>query len=321
MSESPPPDKAAASGGLIGARTVLACSVVVVLAVAALLLPHGANRSGEGLFLVVDPLGESRGQDAFGPLADWLVSGTGRPVRMQVVTDLVGFSGRDLEEVELILCPDGVATGLSPEQFICLAAARRHPPHNLRTKSVLVHRRGVEIPGDPGRLSPDRCILGDSLSLAGSGVVCRQATRGIDGGAPSSWRRGWVFGPDPYDHAPVLHALRVGCFDFAVVRKVAADRFFSAGLLDPDGWGIEELTGPLPDVVVLAARRLPAPVRVRLGEILVGLGRHADSASRSELEVLRGLSLVGLDGFNLLFDPDFQGVRRRFDSCWPAGGS
>ncbi len=301
--------------------TVLAAAIIVILALAALLVPRSRQRGTEAVFLVVDPLSQVRGESCYGPLTQWLNEVGQQPLRLQCVSALTDANRPLWDEIDLVLCPDGVALALPADQYVALALGRRQAPNNLRPRSVLVYRREAGSQSEPWITAPQRTILGDSLSLAGCGVVCRKGTLVTSGGETASWRQQLTFGPDPYDHAPALHALRLDCFDYAVVRELAVDRFEAAGLLDPEVWGVEELTAPLPDIVVMVARDCPAATRMRLGEALVGLGRHPGDALPLEQAVRQGLAGLGLDGFNLLLEPDFSQIRRRFDRCWPRGGN
>jgi hypothetical protein len=294
---------------------VLVAVAVLVLALAALLLPRATGPRAARLLVVVDPLHRLRGEEVYPPLVEWLESELGRALQLAVVGTPRELAGLDLERVDLVVCPDGVALGLPPDAFASVALGRRLSPYNLRARGVLVRRRSAPPSSRPWLDAPGRTILGDSLTLAGCGVLHRKATargsRAARGGGELS------FGPDPFDHAPALHALRTGCFDYAVVREHTARRFLAADLLDPLEWDVEELTPPLPGIVVLVRRQWPAARKVRLGEVLVGLGRRSDR-SPPEDRVLHGLAALGLDGFNLLLEPDFELVRRQFDPCWPA---
>jgi hypothetical protein len=111
----------------------------------------------------------------------------------------------------------------------------------------------------------------------------------------------------------------LGCFDYALVRDRAAQRFLTAGLLDPQEWGFENLSGPLPDIVVMVSRRWPTASQVHLGELLMGLGRRLDESQQLEQEVLQGLAHLSLDGFNPMLEAEFERTRRRYARCWPHG--
>jgi hypothetical protein len=219
--------------------------------------------------------------------------------------------------VDLVLCPDGAALDLVAKGYAGVAAARRPAPENRRPRSCLVYRKTAGLVPRPWRDAPARTLLGDSLSLAGCGVVCPRGRGGADGG---DWPEGLRCGPDPYDHAPVLHALRLGAADYAVVREIAVHRFLADGLLDPLVWGVHELTEPLPDVVLLVSRRWSTAGRVRLGEALLGLGRREGPGQDGERAAVEGLGRLGLAGFNLLLDGEFEELRRRYDHCWPQSG-
>jgi hypothetical protein len=300
--------------------TLLIALFIIVLALAALLAPRMSQPPDRKLLVVLDPLGGVRDQAVYSPLTQWLTSVSGRALQLEIVTTLSGLSGHDWSQVDLVFCPDAVALGLPSGDYVSVAAGRRRPPDSLRARSVLVYRRQDGTLLEPWFTRPQRTILGDSLSLAGFGVICAKGLALAGGGQAEQWRRQWTFGPDPYDHAPALHALRLGCFDFAVVREFAAERFLAAGLLDPRSWGIRELSGPLPDVVLMVSRRWAVPAQANLGHALVALGRSRERSHPLESEVLAGLSQIGLDGFNLLLESDLEAMRRQFDRCWPAGG-
>ena len=67
--------------------------------------------------------------------------------------------------------------------------------------------------------------------------------------------------------------MKLGGFDYALVRQWDADRFFTDGLLSPLEWGLELMTIPVPDVVVLASRSVDGKTRLAVGDGLAGLGR------------------------------------------------
>ena len=127
-----------------------------------------------------------------------------------------------------------------------------------------------------------------------------------------------AWGPDPYDHAPVLHAARLGAFDYALVRQWDADRFFAEGLLSPQEWDVEIMTVPVPDIVLFAARSVTAQTRLALGDGLSNLGRDSEEATPAAGVLRQALTFLNLEGFNLLVDPDFELVRRNFAEDWPA---
>ncbi len=295
--------------------TGLAALAVLALAASALIWPVDGTQSPEGLLLVVDPAARVRGETPYAPVAAWLSEGLGRPLRALVVPTLAAVPARAWQDVGLVLCPDRAALGLSAARFVTLAAARRQAPENLRPRSVLVRRRATGPAVAPWLTRPARTILGDTLSLAGCGVVCS------DGTFPWRRRGGPAYGCDPFDHGGVLEALRAGCYDFALVREWTARRFAEAGLLPDEGWELEPVSVALPDVVVAAARDWPARDRVRAGELLLGLGRQREGgAGDREAAALRALARIDVDGFNLLLEPDFELVRRQFGACWPGGG-
>ena len=126
-----------------------------------------------------------------------------------------------------------------------------------------------------------------------------------------------AWGPDPYDHAPALHAARLGGFDYALVRQWDAERFFSSGLLSPVEWGIELLTIPVPDIVLFASRSVPGRIRLQAGEGLAALGRNGQEQPPVTRELQQGIAGLNLVGFNHLVEPDFDLVRRNFVGNWP----
>ncbi|MHB8079028.1 MAG: hypothetical protein ACYDIE_07220 [Candidatus Krumholzibacteriia bacterium] len=297
--------------------TVLAGAVVLLLAASALWWPPRGSAPVEGLFLVVDPLAQVRGDQMYVPLGAWLAAGVGRPLRLLVVHRVADVPARAWQDVGLVLCPDGVALGLPQEDFTTVAAARRQAPQNLRPRSVLVYRLAAGFAPAPWITAPARTVLGDSLSLAGCGAACR--TGGYPWRERSPGRPVPKVGADPYDHGPVLQALALGCFDYALVREWTARRWTDAGLLDPATWGMTPVTAPLPDVVVLVSRRWSAADRVRVGERLVSIGRRQEAGtSAREVSALSVLERLGLAGFNPLLEPDFELTRRQFAPDRPA---
>lgn len=304
----------------VASLTALASLLILLLAVAALLVPRSLPRRGGGVFLVIDPMGAARGRDAYTALVRWVAQKSGYALRLEVVSTLGEFATRDWSEVDLVLGPDGVALALPVDSFVSLAAGRRLPPYNRRPRAALVYRHGEDPPREPWYSAPDRTIFGDSLSLCGYGVLCRQGLPLTGGATGERWRGRWAFGPDPYDHAPALHALRLGCFDYAVVRDLAVQRLRDGGLLSSQQFGVRELSASLPDVVLMVSRRWSVAARVRLGENLLVLGRSKDDDAETGAAVRRGLAALNLDGFSLLLAGDFEQVRREFHRCWPEGG-
>ena len=296
----------------------LAAMVVAALAVGAWLVPLGGQREGAAELLVFDPLGGARCEVAFGPLENFLARSLERPLQLVVADNLSAFRHR-AASADIILCSDWVGLSLAGDAFAPLAAGRRHAPQNLRPRSVLVYRKEAGLLARPWIDAPERTILGDSLSLAAMGALGHNGKAAVN---DQSWPvalRSCVCGPDPFDHGPALHAARLGCFDYAVVRQWAAERFLISGLLSPLEWEVAELTGPVPDVVVLASRRLSAGKRTRLRDALVGLGRSQDQPSVQAEAVRTGLATIGLAGFNMLLEADFDQLRRRFVRRWPQG--
>ena len=292
--------------------TLAAAFFVLLLAVGAVLWPAGNNDSLCGVVLVFDPTGDVQRIDAlYRPLAGFLAVASGHGMELEVARDKAGFLAAAARGVDFIFCPDGLALKLGVDSYEPLVAGRRAAPRNLRPRSVLVYRKSVGMVEQPWLTRPSRTVFGDSLSLVAIGTLLS-----LNGPVPDacSW------GPDPYDHSPVLHAARLGSFDFACVRQWDAERFFTAGLLSRTQWGEETLTVPVPDFVLLASRQIPGHLRLDVRETLSGFAR-TDEPTTEEGEALgRGLSLLRLVGFNILLEPDFDRVRGIFKGHWQAVG-
>lgn len=289
--------------------SLAAAAIVILLALGALIWPGGAPDGLRGVCLVYDPLGGMRDDVLYEPLVAFLSEKSDRALRMQRVATVDEFLQQADRGVDVALCPDGLALALDADRYAPLVAGRRTAPRNLRPRCVLVSRVGAEG-ARPWISDPQRTIFGDSLSLSATGVL--RARAGSEPGLPS----GCASGPDPYDHSPALHALRVGCFDHAVVRQWDAERFFTEGLLPAEEWGMEILGGPVPDLVLFVSKEIPAAQRLDLGTFLSQLGRtdHAAEPPASDLE--RGLHSVHLAGFNLLVDPDLELIRSSYPGDW-----
>ncbi|MBK8165893.1 MAG: hypothetical protein IPK64_08005 [bacterium] len=288
---------------------------VLLLAAAASWWPRTAPRPGGVVVVVLDPTGDERRLASTWPALGRVLAGPDRVVpQLEVARTRTRFAEL-LPGADFAICPDGVALGLDAGAWAPLAAGRRSAPRNLRPRGVLVSRRQAgheaDLASAPWLARPASVIFGDSLGLAATGSL-RPA--GVPGNAVPA---GGAWGPDPYDHAPALHALRLGAFEHALVRQWDAERFRAQGLLPDADWTITELTVPVPDLVVLAARRLPAPERLALGERLAGIGRELTDLTPDERELASALPNVGLAGFNLLIDPDFDLVRAQFAADWP----
>lgn len=284
--------------------TPAAFLLVIVLAVAALLWPRSDEQAGATSLVVFDPTGdETRLAAVYAPLADVLAEATGLPVavrRVGTVAEVRALAGAG--DVYLF-GPDGLALRLAPVDYVPVVAARRPPPRNLRPRGVLLRRRGAAATDAPWRTHPARTVLGDSVSLVTTGAWLMDSA--VPRPAP-----GVAVGPDPLDHAPALHALRLGAYDYALVRQWDADRFFVQGLLEPAEWTVTEATPPVPDTVLMAPRRLAPGRRLALGENLGRVGREDGEEAAAAAALARGLDKLRLAGFNLLVEPDFERVRR-----------
>ncbi|MFN2371565.1 MAG: hypothetical protein ABR506_10520 [Candidatus Krumholzibacteriia bacterium] len=285
-----------------------AAAAVLLLALGALLWPHGRDRAGAIPLLVCDPSGrQDRVEAVYEPLARVLAAAAGRPVALQVLPRSGDLRAAAAAGPCFVLAPDGLALDLGRDGFAPVAVGRGPVPRNLRPRSVLVWRRAAGQAAEPWRTRPDRTVLGDTLSLCAGGVFA------LGGGRADP---GLAAGPDPFDHGPVLHAARLGGFDYALVRQWDADRFLAAGVLDKDAWGVRELTPPVPDIVVMAARALPRSQRLAAGEALAAVGRDARGGEASD-RLAAGLERLQLAGFNLLLDPDLDLVRGQLRGHWP----
>lgn len=300
---------------LSGSRISLAAAaVVILLALGALIWPGGAADGLRGVCLVYDPLGAEREADLYRPLIDFLAENTGRSLRLRRVVTAEAFLDQAAVGVDLALCPDGLALALDSERYTPLVAGRRTAPRNLRPRCVLISRVGAAGGEQPWLVAPRRTIFGDSLSLCATGVL--RTRSGADPGLPE----GCASGPDPYDHSPALHALRVGCFDHAIVRQWDAERFFTEELLPGDEWEMEILGGPVPDLVLLVSREVPAAQRLAMGGTLSHLGRTDRDSEAPEGDLEHGLRRIHLAGFNLLVEPDLELIRSSYPGRWlPAG--
>jgi hypothetical protein len=297
--------------------TTLAAIGVVVLALGAAFLPGDCALFGRqgGLVLVLDPLGTERGKQVFEPLVEWLAAETDLRLDLALVatpSDLVAFS-RD--RLAVVLCPDAVALTVPREEFEAVASISRRVPHNLRPRSVLVYRRTAGLRERPWLTEPQRTVLGDTLTLSTlSGILAGGESEGF----VQRWSQlGCAVGPDPFDHAPVLHAARLGCYDYAVVRQWTAERFLASGLLPVDEWAALDVSEPVPDFVVLASRALSVTARGRLREALLRLGAPAETPEPKRAAACAALSRLDIAGFSLLLDQDLERYRRRFAARWP----
>ncbi len=290
---------------------LLAAAAVLLLAILALVWPPQGARDG-GTLLVLDGTAGPRLRQVYQPLAQYCGELLGEDLDVDVVTTRDAFVTAAPRAV-VLLCPDAVAFAVSAAQFEPLAVGRRRAPQNLRPCSVLVSRRAAGLVKQPWLAAPRRTVFGDSLSLVCLVPLC------VDGGR-ARLPAGVVCGDDPYDHRAVLQALVLGAFDYAVVRQWTAETYQEAGRLPVSEWEVRRLSEPLPDIVLLANREVPAGRRLALREGLVTLGRRPGETTVAAQVARAALVGMDLDGFNLLMEPDFEANRRRFGSCWPRTG-
>jgi hypothetical protein len=281
----------------------------MLLAAAALFWPASPSLRGDGALLVLMPEPDPRRREALDSLAQYLGRSGRLELRVELVGDRAAFR-EALGDALLLVCPDGVALPLPSASWQPLAVGRRRMPWNLRPAPVLVTRRPDAAGATPWFSDPGRTVFGDSLSLVCLAPLCDRE-RGL------VLPRGVSWGQDPYDHEGVLEAARHGAYDHAVVRQWDAERALAAGRLDPAVWQVRPLAEPVPDVVILASRRLAQGVRLDLQEALTVLGRRTEGNGASEGKLSAQLMLMGLEGFNLLLGPDFDAARRRYGGCWP----
>jgi hypothetical protein len=291
--------------------TIVAALFVLILAAGSLLWPAGQRGKVQGLVLVFDSGGDTqRTQRVYTPLARFLEAVAGQEMKLKIVTTRDQFDTCLAQGVDFVLAPDGLALQLNRLDFEPLVVGRRPAPRNLRPRGVLLYRKSESRDGPPAVLLPERIAFGDSLSL-----VCRPRIPELAQIAGAGELR---FGPDPYDHGPVIHAARLGAFDYVVVRGWDAERFLAGGLLDHEHWGMRSLTGPVPDLVLAAAKQLPGAVRVDARESLAALGRGSEPQGELGAVLAEGLSVMHLAGFNILLEPDLDRYRENGEADWQA---
>lgn len=271
------------------------------------LIPHPG-----GTLLVLLPEPDLRREEALAGLAGHLGTAAGVDLRLAVARDMAGLR-EQASDALLVMGPDAAVLSLDPAAWHPLVSGRRRAPWNLRPVPVVVSRRSVPEATQPWRTAPRRTVVGDSLSLVGRALL-GPADLAAARAAGVSW------GQDPYDHRRVLWALEMGAFDHAVARQWDVEAMVAAGHLGPEHWRVRAASDPVPDVLIVASRRLPTARRVPLQQALALLGRSHDVADPESRAVTAGLGLLGLDGFNLLAAPDLDQVRRRHAGCWPAAG-
>ncbi|MFO7654090.1 MAG: hypothetical protein R6X25_09745 [Candidatus Krumholzibacteriia bacterium] len=294
---------------------VLGAAFVLLLAVGALLLPDDLRLGGRpaGRLLVLDPLAIERGDVAFGPLADWLAAATGLDLQLELVTSSSAMQADVLERAAVVFCPDLTAIALD-SGFVPVAAANRRIPYNLQPRPVLIYRKAAGRREAPWNSDPGRTVLGDTLTLAALGGVLAAGDA-----PPAAWAQlRCAAGPDPFDHRLVLHAARLGCFDYALVREWAARSFLEAQLVDEAEWGIDVLDQPVPDYVVMTSRRLGTADRERLRDALLQLRGPDERDSAARAAAVAGLQRVGLSGFVPLLETALDRSRSRLAGRWPS---
>ncbi len=287
--------------------TISAALLVLILAIGAMFLPRPDRLQMKGVFLVFDGPGSDETRlGFFKTLSNFFEDVSGQPMNLVVTNNRGDFFRRAAAGVDFILCPDGLALTLAPDEFRFLVAGRRKLPANLRPRGVMVFRQTLAQVQSPWVSHPDRTVFGDSLSLVSLGGV-----------GPVTGLSGCAFGPDPYDHRPVLQAMRLGAFDFALVRQWDAAEFFANGLLDSKVWGMKNLTIPVPDIVVMASSKIPLMDRLKWADLLALTGREGEPSESFSKELVGRMPSLRLAGFNLLLEPDFELVRRKFSGNWP----
>ncbi|PID81609.1 hypothetical protein CSA17_00800 [bacterium DOLJORAL78_65_58] len=307
MSDPRPVDAAAPRPAGVPRVAVVAALLVLVLAVGAVIFPRSDTRRPQGRLLAFvggEPGGARR--EMIQDLGAYLAEQGGHPLEVVTVRDRERFLALAAAGADFALCPDGLALGLEDSSYASLAAGRRKMPSNLWPRGVLVYRRSAAPLDKPWTEAPARTVFGDSLSLSALGGV-----------EVSADLRACAFGPDPYDHGPVLHALRLGAFDYALVRQWDAEAFFTAGLLDAELYELEMMTDPVPDMVLMVHRKASVVQRMAWAEALSLLGTGERPVTEAGRELAHSLSVLGLAGFDILLELDFDRLRGRFGDCWP----
>jgi len=284
-------------------------ALLLILAGAARWWPTDSIPRPGGTFLVMLPEPDARREEALGQLVAHLGEAAGVELRLDVARDLATLGSRASDAL-LVMGPDAALLSLDAAAWYPLVSGRRRAPWNLRPVPVVINRRDAGKDLQPWRHAPRRTVIGDSLSLIGRAMLSTEELA-------TARSAGVAWGSDPYDHRPVLLALVQGAFDHAVVRQWDAAALVAAGRLPADRWLIHEMKDPVPDILIMASRRLPAARKIALQQGLSLLGREFGTDSPDSRAVIAGLGLLGLDGFNLLAAPDLDQVRRRYAGCWP----
>ena len=287
---------------------------LLLLTAAALFWPLQPEKRGDGALLVLMPESDPLRRDALGDLATYLRTQARIDLHVTLAVDRAALIA-GLPEALVVLCPDAVALTLPASSWQPLVAGRRRVPWNLRPTPVLVSRRDAAEWDKPWLSVPERTVFGDSLSLVCLAPLCSDEPTRLTG-LPA----GVAWGTDPFDHRGVLTAAHLGAFDHAVVRQWDADAALAAGRLNPAEWRVRRIGDPVPDVVVLASRKLSRGVRIDLQEALSVLGRRTAGGTADAGRLEARLGALGFEGFNLLIGPDFERLRRRYGSCWPCSG-
>jgi len=293
--------------GRLSWLTIAAGALVVALALGAMFWPEGEKFQQSPSLLVFDSSGEAdRIPAVYEPLREYLVDLSGNSLDLTVVKTVMAYRQQLQKLPDFVLVTDGLAVLAPRADYRSLVVGRRGVPRNLRPRSVLVTRRGSIAVTDPWLLYPAMTIFGDSVSLVATGVLRRSGALALPPQVAA--------GPDPFDHGPVLHALRLGCFDYAIVREWDALRFREQGLLPPEQFTIDVLAGPTADLVLLISRDVGQTQRVACSDGLIALGRKTDNALARKLRW--GLRLFHLTGFNLLIEQDFANLRKNYPGDW-----
>lgn len=282
--------------------TIMAAILVVLLAAGSLLWPKFVENKRAHVLLVFDSSGENlRVQNVYARLGSYLSTHGGQDLEVVVAANRAEFLSGVASRPDYVFAPDRLAMQLSLTEFTPLVTGRRRAPYNLRPRSIVVFRRSAGEPVEPWVTSPSATVFGDSISLSATAALKKQDME--------PWPKNLSVGPDTYDHGSVLHALRLGGFDYAVVRQWDVERFFDSGLLQKSEFGMRELSAPVPDVVLLMSRKVSAQTRLQLAEELSVLGRGQENEGRDRRELRESLQQLRLTGFNLLMEPDWDLAR------------
>ena len=255
-----------------------------------------AGAPAEPLVLAIQPyLAPPEIINRFTPLADTLAQALGRPVVVRV--------GKSFEEhVEAIGTDNVDIAYLGPASYVMLVS--RYGPRPILARQVvngdpMLHGEIVVRTDSAIRTLADlkgrSFAFGDTHAAAGHvipQVMLRRA------GIPES-----ALGPHKFlgSNRNVALAVLAGDYDAGTVKEEVFDEFAARGLRS-----IATLA-PVAEHVLVASRKLPAPVVARLREALLAMARTPDGQS-----ALRAIE-PGLNEFVPATDSDYDSMRALMD--------